>query len=217
MKGFPLSVHKKRFVFVKSTFEDLNSPGELLYLIFTVTMSTTALVLAPLLVVSVISVFVGPVLAKLIRGCSVEDITPEWLENFSPSSYSLMEGLLADEDFKFLSRQPGFDLSLYRKLRKERLHIFRQYLTRLISDFNRLHLAARLLIAKNEEDHSELVSRLVYLKVRFSLAVLQAQMSYIACRVGCRSLAVQALLLRLEEMSSELNLLSLANAASVQL
>jgi len=58
----------------------------------------------------------------------MEEITPEWLENFSTSVYHPMEGLLADEDFRFLSRQPGFDLSLYRKLRRERLRIFRQYL-----------------------------------------------------------------------------------------
>jgi hypothetical protein len=169
--------------------------------------------LGPLLVFAVCVAFVAPVLSKLFRTCRIEEITPEWLENFSTSVYHPMEGLLADEDFTFLSRQPGFDLSLYRKLRRERLRIFRQYLARLVSDFNRLHLVTRVLIAQSSEDRSELVSKLIWLKIRFSIALLRAEVSYLLCRLGLSSLAVRGLILRLEEMHAQLSAVSAAQAA----
>ncbi|MFL6352068.1 MAG: hypothetical protein ACJ74Z_09485 [Bryobacteraceae bacterium] len=155
----------------------------------------------------------APVLGRLHRTCRIEEITPEWLENFSASAYYPMEGLLADEDFAFLSRQPGFDLSLYRKLRRERLRIFRQYLTRLVSDFNRLHVVTRALIAQSPHDRSEVVGRLIRLKIRFSVALVRAEASYVLCRLGLRSLAVRALIRHLEEMHAQLGAVSAAQAA----
>jgi hypothetical protein len=172
------------------------------------------LLYTPLLLFAVAIAFAVPVLAKLCRTCRIEEITPEWLENFSTAVYQPMEGLLADEDFTFLSRQPGFDLSLYRKLRRERLRIFRQYLARLVSDFNRLHLVTRLLIAQGAEDRSELVGKLVRLKLRFSIALIRAEGSYWLCRFGLSSLAVHALIMHLEEMHAQLSSVSAAQTAS---
>jgi hypothetical protein len=154
-----------------------------------------------------------PVLFKLCRKCTVDDVTPEWLENFSPSTYYPMQGLLSEEDFKFLCRQPGFDLSLYRKLRRDRLHIFQQYLSRLIVDFNRLHATARAILASSPEDCSELVSQLIWLKVRFSVSVLRVQANYVLCLAGFRSLAAGALIVRLEEMSAQLSSIAAAQVA----
>ena len=150
---------------------------------------------------------VVPVLVKLLRQCPVHDITPEWLENLSIASYYPMEELLSDEDFAFLSRQPGFDLSLYRKLRRDRLHIFKQYLNRAIGDFNRMHTAIRTLVATSEEDCSDVAGRLVRLRITFLGAVLRAELSYRLCLLGFHSLAVRSLIGQLEEMNSQLNLL----------
>ena len=176
-------------------------------------MSTTALLLTAVTLFGLGLAVVSPILFKLYRRCRIEEITPEWLEGFSPSSYYPMERLLSEEDFRFLSRQPGFDLSLYRKLRKDRLHIFRQYLSHLIRDFNRLHTAARLLLAQAEEDRSDVVARLIWLKVRFSWAVIRAEFSYLLCCVGFRTLAVRAAILSLEEMSTQLGSIASAHAA----
>jgi hypothetical protein len=176
-------------------------------------MSTTALVFIPLIVSGLSLIAIAPVIFKLYRRCRIEEITPEWLENFSPSSYYPMEGLLSKEDFHFLSRQPGFDLSLHRKLRRDRLHIFRQYLSRLIRDFNRLHTAARILLAHGQDDRSELVFRLIWLKIRFTLAVVEAEVSYLFCCVGFRTLAVRGAILHLEEMSAHLGSISASQAA----
>jgi hypothetical protein len=177
-------------------------------------MSIAAFVLIPVATCGLALTLVAPILVKLYRRCRIEDITPEWLENFSPSMYYPMEALLADEDFRFLACQPGFDLSLYRKLRRERLYIFRQYLSRLILDFNRLHTAARLLVAHGHEDRSDLLVQLMWLKLRFSVAVLRAQLMYLTCCLGFRSLAVQAVILRLEEMNAQWSFISASQAAS---
>jgi hypothetical protein len=174
----------------------------------------TAIFLAPFVILGVSLVLVAPILARLFRRCEMSEITPEWLESFSVTAYYPMQGLLSDEDFRFLARQPGFDFSLYRKLRKERLLIFRQYLSRLISDFNRLHAAARALIAHGQQDRSDLMLRLFKLKVRFSFAVVGSEVSYLCCRIGIGRLAVRGMIVRLEEMSAELNGLAELRAAA---
>jgi len=145
----------------------------------------------------------GPVVFRLFQPCSFNEIPREWLEDFKPSSYYPMQRLLSDEDFRFLARQPGFDLSLYRKLKRERLLIFREYLRRLILDFNRLYTVTRTLISHQPEDHSELAVRLVKLRVKFMFSVLSAECSYVLCCLGVKTIVATAMLARLEEMSSE--------------
>ena len=184
-----------------------------MYLIRTSPM-LTAIFLVPLLILGLSLALLAPVLAHLFRRCEMTEITPEWLKNFSVSAYYPMQGLLSDEDFHFLVRQPGFDFSLYRKLRRERLLIFHQYSRRLVSDFNRLHTAARLLIARGQEDRSELMVRLFKLKIRFSVAVLQSEISYLCCRIGIGRLVVHSMIARLEEMSAELNGLAAQRVAA---
>jgi len=144
----------------------------------------------------------------------VQEVTAEWLEGFSVAAYYPMEELLNDEDFKFLSRQPGFDLSLYKKLRRDRLHIFKQYLNRAIRDFNRLHTAVRTLLPYVPQDCSDVATRLIWLRIRFSYAVLKAQFSYHLCLIGFHSLAVRSLIGQLDEMNQQLNAVTAAQAAA---
>ena len=166
------------------------------------------IVLTPLLLVAIWLVLFLPVISRLLRRSPVEEITSEWLENFSVSAYYPMERLLNDEDFAFLSKQPGFDLSLYRKLRRERLRIFKQYLDRAIIDFNRLHSMIRGIIPRLNTDCSDLVTQLVKIKLRFYFAVLSAELSYYLCLVGFRSLTVRSLIIQLEEMNSQFGLVA---------
>jgi len=167
-----------------------------------------ALVLAVVLLAGAYVALICPTLRRLCRKYEVEDLSPEWLERFSAHTYYPMERLLNAEDFAFLSRQPGFDFSLYRKFRKDRLEIFRQYLNRMICDFNRLHLVARVLLAQSQEDRSDLLYRLILLKIRFSIAVLQAEFRYALCCLGVRTLTARVLIVRLEELCAQLALIS---------
>jgi hypothetical protein len=173
----------------------------------------SALVLVPILLFGLFTALLVPVLIRLMRRCAIREIPSDWLENFSVASYYPMEKLLAEEDFKFLSRQPGFDLSLYRKLRRDRLHIFKQYLNRSIVDFNRLHAAVRAILPYIPEDRSDLAGRLIWLKVRFSCAAIRAEISYRLCLLGIGTLAVHSLIAELEDMSTHLNQVAAAQAS----
>ncbi len=165
----------------------------------------SALALMPVLIFLPFLVFALPVIFRLLRPCPLSEISPDWLENFQASTYYPMNGLLAADDFQFLSRQPGFDSSLVRKLRRDRLNIFRQYLNRLVADFNRLHRVAVLVVAQTNQDNSELFMRLIKLRIRFSLTVLRVEFSYLLCRLGAGSLSVAALLEQFDEMASQLS------------
>jgi hypothetical protein len=177
---------------------------------------SVALIFTPVVLFLLTAAFLVPVFIRLLRNSSLAEVTPEWLENFTTSAYYPMEGLLAEEDFRFLSRQPGFDFSLYRKLRADRLRIFRQYLNRLIGDFNRLHAVARFFVTEGSQDHSEMVKQLIWLRVRFSLSVLRVETSYLLCRFGWRSLAIGNLIARLEDMSGQLNAISAARLRALE-
>lgn len=178
---------------------------------------SVALIFTPVVLFLLTGVFLVPVLIRLLRNSSLAEVTPEWVENFTTAAYYPMEGLLAEEDFRFLSCQPGFDFSLYRKLRADRLRIFRQYLNRLIGDFNRLHAVARFFVAEGgEEDHSAIVKQLIWLRVRFSFSVLRVEASYLLCRFGWRSLAIGHLIARLEDMSGHLNAISATRLAALE-
>jgi hypothetical protein len=186
--------------------------------ILTETNVDSALLFALLLFAGIALCIVIPVVLRLYCASRVEEITPEWLESFSVELYEPMEGLLSSRDFDFLKRQPGFDSAALRRFRRERLHIFRQYLNRMIRDFNRLQLAARILVAHSSEDRSaQVLKRLVWLRVRFFAAVVRVEFSYAACRFGCSKVPARALLDRLAEMSTELATLSATRAFSVSL
>lgn len=154
-----------------------------------------------------------PVLRRLYRKPLAEEITPEWLESFSLDRYRSMSSLLSNDDFAFLSRQPGFDLSLYKKLRRERLAIFRQYLDRLIVDFNRLHLTARAMVARNPQDCSDVAANLMRLQFQFSKAVLRTELSYNLFRLRICTVNVAVLLGPLASMSEQLNQLAVPDFA----
>ena len=173
-----------------------------------------ALVISVICVLCTALVFVTRILSKLYKNTSIEELTPEWAENFSVAYYAPMVGLLSDEDFKFLARQPGFDFALRRKLRRERLEIFRGYLRKLVADFNRLHLAIRLNLSRHPQDHSQLVSQLIWLKIRFSISLLQVEVSYLLCWMGVRTIHVGSLVRYLEEMSSKLQAISALQTSS---
>lgn len=176
---------------------------------------TIALALSALCAVCLVLVFVARILRRLYKNSSVEELTPEWVENFSVAYYEPMIGLLSDEDFKFLARQPGFDFTLRRKFRRERLAIFRGYLYKLISDFNRLHLAIRLIVSRSREDHSHLVGQLMWLKLRFSISVMRVELSYILCWLGIATLHVSNLVSYLEQMNDQLRAVSALQAGRV--
>jgi hypothetical protein len=164
----------------------------------------SVLACTPVLVFIPLVAFIVPVLFRLLKPCQLSELTTEWFESFHISCYQPMQGLLSADDFQFLSRQPGFDPSLFRKLRRDRLRIFRQYLNRLIMDFNRLHTLARLIISQSPEDQSALFTQLLSLRLHFWISIVQVEFSYLLCRISSHSISVRGPIQRLEEMSRHL-------------
>jgi len=160
-----------------------------------------ALALAPVLILVPIIAFLVPVLIRLLRSSQPSELTTEWFESFHLSSYAPMKGLLAQDDFQFLSRQPGFDRSLHRKLRRDRLRIFREYLNRLIADYNRLDMLANFLVTQANEDQSELFARLLALRFNFRLATLRVEFSYALCCLGARTVSIGSILQQIDAIS----------------
>lgn len=160
------------------------------------------LILAVVIVPS--ALVIVPTMRRLFLKPSIGEITPQWLEEFSPDRYRSMANLLANDDFSFLVRQPGFELKLYRKLRRERLAIFRQYLDRLVLDFRRLHTTARMLAAQNSEDSTMLAQQLFKLQYRFNLALIRTEFEYSLCRFGLAAVHVQRLIQPLRSLSESL-------------
>ncbi len=71
----------------------------------------SALAYTPVLILVPLLAFLLPVLFRLMRPSQPTELTIDWFENFQVSSYNPMRGLLAQEDFQFLSSQPGSEPS----------------------------------------------------------------------------------------------------------
>jgi hypothetical protein len=168
--------------------------------------------LTPVLFFVPLFAIIVPVLFRLLRPCQASELTLEWYESFDVSTYSPMQGLLASDDFQFLCQQPGFDPSLFRKLRRDRLRIFRQYLNRLIVDFNRMQKLASLVLSQSPEDQSALFAKLISLRIHFGVAIFRVEVSYLVCLLRTHPVQVTYALQQLEAMSFELAALPLSKS-----
>jgi len=98
------------------------------------------------------------------------------VQSFRGGSYRPMERLLSEEDYLFLRRQPGFQPAIADRLRRERVAIFRGYLSGLERDFHQLHLLARTLVRDQEQDRPELALALVKTSAQFRMTVLRIRL-----------------------------------------
>ena len=65
-------------------------------------------------------------------------VTQEWLAELSPDRYRPMSRLLDNRDIRFLREQQGFRPEMEKRLRTQRVLVFREYLRMLEADFQRL-------------------------------------------------------------------------------
>jgi hypothetical protein len=127
-----------------------------------------------------------------------------WVDQFSIDKYRPMLRLLSERDFEYLALQNGFTPELARRLRSERCKIFRAYLRNLISDFNRLHSAAREMVAQAAEDRSALASALVSYQVTFLSSVFAVYCRLTLYVLGIGRVDVRKLLNTLEAFRLEI-------------
>lgn len=172
-----------------------------------------------LVVVASVSVVLASLSYLLLRrltepGVGQEDI--QRIEGFSVATYGPMARLLLEEDAEFLRSQPGYEPGLERKLRKQRVMIFRAYLRSLGKDFSALHRAARTLVAHAPDDQPELASQIFRQGLLFwsGMAMVHVNLVLYAWNLSSTVVRVQNLVEATRRMQSQMFVPSAVSASN---
>lgn len=141
---------------------------------------------------------------RLGQSDSTLPVTAEWIEELSTDRYRPMVRLLDSADIEFLRSQPGFTRKMEAALRAQRCRIFRGYLTCLDSDFKRVCLALKLVLAHSSLDRPDLSAALVHNQIVFASGLLGAHFRVFLYRWGICSVDVSSLVKLFDCMQLEL-------------
>ena len=160
----------------------------------------------------------GAALAALLLGATVlaarllvyrntGEVEDHGSAGFTRSRYEPMSRLLSEEDFEFLSSQPGYRPEIGERFRKDRRRIFRMYLRELAADFHQLHASARQMAANSPEANAGLVGVLLRQQFTFWRAMAGIEIRLLVPGV---KLDVRGLVEALDAMRADLNRLTAA-------
>lgn len=124
----------------------------------------------------------------------------EWLDDFSAADYRPMERLLDARDCAFLASQTGFQPSIARRLRRQRIGIFQSYLRGMIRDFHRLLRVARFITVYASQDSAGFEADLWRLQWRFYRCLVAAEVRLALSMIGVGAVDARGLLASLERM-----------------
>lgn len=119
-----------------------------------------------------------------------------------------MKRLLSSKDFDFLAHQPGFNPALAKQLRSQRVRLMRIYLDQLAVEFDRLHLALRLLIAYAAEDRPEAAKAIVHQRLTFSFRLVEMRLRMQLFGMGVQPADFSQLVESVENLRAEVARLS---------
>ncbi len=121
---------------------------------------------------------------------------------FAIERYQPLERLLSEEDFSFLKGTPGYTAQIGDRWKRDQRRVVRLYLSELAGDFNRLHAAARAMVAESPLPSAFIVELLVGQKLTFwrTMASIELRL-LLPGAVG--SIHVRPLLQMLEAMRLE--------------
>jgi hypothetical protein len=125
----------------------------------------------------------------------------------APGKYRPMERLLQEEDFLFLSSQPGFSARLGRRFRTERRRVFRAYLRSLSMDFGRVSKACQMLVIHAAEDRGDLAQGIIRQRFLFALGILAVEARLLLHAAGVGTVEVHGLVESLEAMQAQIQML----------
>src|SRR5450755_1251041 len=123
----------------------------------------------------VVTIFLVLVSVELIRRLGSAQhlpVTAEWIEQFSVERYRPMFRLLNQEDVHLLRTQPGFTPQMAIKFRIQRCQLFQEYLRDLDTDFKRICMAVKVLMAQSKYDRPDLASALVRSQMAFTYGMI---------------------------------------------
>ncbi len=119
------------------------------------------------------------VLAYLVRKIATQGkdlaLTCDWVETLSFDRYRPLLRILDGGDFEFLRSQPGFKPSMAAKLRAQRAHIARAYLNNLETDFGRVCMAVKMIMAQSTSDRPDLAASLIRQQINFASSMLMVR------------------------------------------
>ena len=124
-----------------------------------------------------------------------------------PGKYRPMERLLQEEDFLFLSTQPGFSTRLGRRFRTERRRVFRAYLRSLKIDFGRVSKACQMLVIHAAEDRGDLARSIIRQRFLFGLGIFAIEARLLLHAAGVGTVDVRGLVESLETMQCQIQAL----------
>jgi hypothetical protein len=125
----------------------------------------------------------------------------------APGKYRPMERLLQEEDFRFLSSQPGFSARLGRRFRSQRRRVFRAYLRSLSMDFGRVSKACQILVIHAAEDRGDLAKGIIRQRVLFALGLVAVEGRLLLHAAGVGTVDVRGLVESLETMQAQIQIL----------
>jgi len=143
----------------------------------------------------------GLLLRVLVRRTRPGTCDPlEWLDDFSAAAYRPMERLLDARDSAFLASQAGFEPSIARRLRRQRIGIFQSYLHGMIRDFHRLFGVARFVTVYASQDSGALAADLWRLRWSFYRCLIAIEARVAFSTIGLGAADVRGLRASLERM-----------------
>lgn len=113
---------------------------------------------------------------RLASRLDAQQITIDWLDEFSVETYLPMERLLKRSDVEFLSSQVGYRPEIAKRLMAERRKIFAWYLEHLVRDFNQLIGIGKLMVVYSQEDRHEFAKSLLRQQVRFYASICSVRL-----------------------------------------
>jgi hypothetical protein len=155
----------------------------------------------PTLAVLCLSGFIAILLSHLLRSksASMAPIQPR-----RPLDLRPMERLLREDDFAFLSQQPGYRPEVGAALRARRIEVFKGYLSQVEAEFNRLHLALRLMSLTSGQDRPDLARLLLRQRIQFSLHMFEVRVRLALFGFGIRPVSTAGIVRTMETLREQI-------------
>jgi len=152
---------------------------------------------------------------KLASANQKPALPADWDSVHVASRYKPMQRLLDPADYRFLASQSGCGRGLARRVRSNRVSIFRRYARCLGRDFSRASLALKMLMVHAPIDRSALAGLLFKQRLLFSMNMVSIEMRLTLHSFGWSTpnIDVRNLVEALDAMRTQLSALS----ASAQL
>jgi hypothetical protein len=131
-------------------------------------------------------------------------VTAEWINDLNTEQYRPMMRLLDSADIEFLRSQPGYTREMETKLRQQRCQVFRGYLRCLNSDFQRVCMALKLVMAQSEQDRPDLAGVLMHQQLLFATGMISLQCRLVLYRYGVCHVDASGMVRAFDQMRAEL-------------